>query len=169
MGTWHFGQRPGVHKVHGYTGIQSPGAGARADHRRGCRCCWELVDAGTWANSVVWLKPGGAYTAIRDDKVYTIKPDRDEGLWELQIVTVVMPEHLAALRSLKKKEELVSALELLDGPDTTATTIEACPAAHCCHLNESAAHPGLWVLHNVARSSSTVDTSLCACLWEGSV
>lgn len=53
------------------------------------RCCWELVDAGSWANSVVWLKPGGAYTAIRDDKVYTIKPDRDEGLWEMQVLPTI--------------------------------------------------------------------------------
>lgn len=62
-----------------------------------CRCCWELVDSGAWANSVVWLKPGGAYTAIRDDKVYTIKPDRDEGLWELQVRcprALPPPEHL---------------------------------------------------------------------------
>lgn len=44
----------------------------------------------------------------------------------LQVITVVMPEHLAALRSLKKKEELVSALELLDSPDITATSIEVC-------------------------------------------
>lgn len=42
----------------------------------------------------------------------------------LQVITVVMPEHLAALRSLKKKEELVSSLELLDNPDVTATSIE---------------------------------------------
>lgn len=142
-GTTHsLGRSLGVHKLHGYTRGQSPGAGVRADRRHRCRCCWELVDAGTWANSVVWLKPGGAYTAIRDDKVYTIKPDRDEGLWELQIVTVVMPEHLAALRSLKKKEELVSSLELLDNPDTTATSIEARPAFHCCYPNEGARHPG---------------------------
>lgn len=44
--------------------------------------------------------------------------------WMLQVITVVMPEHLAALRSLKKKEELVSSLELLDNPDVTATSIE---------------------------------------------
>ena len=54
-----------------------------------CRSCWEQIDVGSWANGIIWLKPGGSYFGIRDDQIYILKPDREENLSELQVCAYV--------------------------------------------------------------------------------
>ena len=47
-----------------------------------CRTLWEGVSDGGWSSAC--LRPGGAYSAVAGDKIYALKPDRDERLVQLQ-------------------------------------------------------------------------------------
>lgn len=57
---------------------------------------------GAWSAGMVWLRPTGAYCVARDERVYTLKPDREERLTELQVTCCrpctsqdAAPQHLA--------------------------------------------------------------------------
>lgn len=46
---------------------------------------WETLDDGSWASSLMWLKPHAAYTTFHANRQYTVKPSMHDKLWELQV------------------------------------------------------------------------------------
>lgn len=44
----------------------------------------------------------------------------------IQVITLVLPEHLELMRGKKKKEEVVDVLELLPDAEVSSTSIEVC-------------------------------------------
>lgn len=56
--------------------------------------------------------------------MYSLKPDRDERLTQLQLTTLVLPEGLDRLRALKKKDEFVNVLALSPDPVAGPTSLE---------------------------------------------
>jgi hypothetical protein len=61
--------------------------------------------------------------------MYALKPDRDEKLWEMQVLTFMVPENLERLRAAKKKDELVEVLELTSDVVAGPTSLEV----RCLH------------------------------------
>jgi hypothetical protein len=65
---------------------------------------------------------------VRGEKVYTLKPDREHRLWELQITTLVLPQHLEQARVAKNKEEIANILDLSDAVGRGPTSLDVCAA-----------------------------------------
>jgi hypothetical protein len=99
-----------------------------------CRSVWEPISDSSSSNGLVWLRPNSAYSVSRNEKIYTLKPDRDEKLCELQLTTLILPEHLDRLRAVKKKEEFVNVLELTNDPVAGPTSLEVCAFPCTCSV-----------------------------------
>ncbi|KAG2490886.1 hypothetical protein HYH03_010803 [Edaphochlamys debaryana] len=86
---------------------------------------WECLDEGAWANSLMWLKPRGAYTAFFGNRQFTVKPSMHEKLWELQITEWSLPEDIERLRANRRKDNGFSEkLELSDDAVCGVSSLE---------------------------------------------
>lgn len=92
-----------------------------------CRAMWEPIGEGgapAGAVGVSPLKAGSVYSVVHDERILTLRPDRDELLGELQVTALSLPEHLDRLRAAKKKEAFVNVLELCESPLAGPTSLE---------------------------------------------
>ncbi|KAG2424386.1 hypothetical protein HXX76_014595 [Chlamydomonas incerta] len=86
---------------------------------------WECLDEGAWANSLMWLKPHGAYTAFFGNRQFTLKPSMHEKLWELQVLEWSLPEDIERLRANRRKDSGFSEkLELSDDAVCGVSSLE---------------------------------------------
>ena len=70
----------------------------------------------------------------------------------------MLPEHLEAMRGLKRKEEVVDVLELLPDAEVSPTTIEARLRLHTAYCRPSAPEVlVVWTFHMMR----------CVCRWCG--
>jgi hypothetical protein len=92
---------------------------------------WESISDGNVAPTGAGLAPlkaGSAYSVVREERILTLRPDRDELFGELQVISLALPEHLERLRAAKKKEVIVNMLQLCDEPVIGTNSLEV-----CCH------------------------------------
>ncbi|KAI8462642.1 MAG: hypothetical protein J3K34DRAFT_499216 [Monoraphidium minutum] len=83
---------------------------------------WELLDAGTWGSSLLWLKPDACYTAVAGNRLLTLKPDLHEALHEMQITELTLPEDIERMRAEHRGvDQHAGALEILDPPPAAIT------------------------------------------------
>lgn len=86
---------------------------------------WELLDTGSWGNNMMWLKQRAAYSTFYGNKLFTLKPNVHEKLFELQVIEFALPEDIERLRHSKKKEkDHAERLELMDDAACTTNSIE---------------------------------------------
>lgn len=86
---------------------------------------WEMLDAGAWGNNMMWLKTRSAYNTFYGNKLFTIKPNVHEKIWEIQVIEFALPEDIERLRHSKKKEkDHAERLELMDDAICTTNSIE---------------------------------------------
>jgi len=86
---------------------------------------WECLDEGAYANNMMWLKQHAAYTCFFGNKLYTLKPNIHEKLFELQVTEFALPEDIERLRHSKKRDlGLSERLELSDEAVCGVNSIE---------------------------------------------
>ncbi|KAK9823106.1 hypothetical protein WJX72_000307 [[Myrmecia] bisecta] len=96
---------------------------------------WECMDEGLWINSLQVQKGRPIISCFHGNKLYTLKPNRDEKLDELQILEFSLPEDIERMKNEKKKGNLyIEKLELLDEAVCTTNSIEVAwrpPTKNC--------------------------------------
>lgn len=50
---------------------------------------WEVLDEGSYAAGLPWLRPRAGYSAFYGNKLFTLKPSMHEKLWEVQVRAVL--------------------------------------------------------------------------------
>jgi hypothetical protein len=88
---------------------------------------WEPLSDGNLApanTGVAPLKAGSVYSVVREERILSLRPDRDELFGELQVISLALPEHLDRLRATKKKEVVVNMLQLCNEPVVGTNSLE---------------------------------------------
>lgn len=85
---------------------------------------WECLDQGI--DTLAYpLKPHVQYCAGFGNRLFTLKPNREEQLDELEVIETAMPEDIEGLKLQARKEnDIVSALEILDDAVCTTNSID---------------------------------------------
>eukprot|EP00891_Asterochloris_glomerata_P004088 jgi/Astpho2/4088/Aster-x1197 len=86
---------------------------------------WECLDEGSWATGAVAKRQHANYCAFHGNKLYTLRPGKDDRLDELQILEFTLPEDIERMKSEKKKGSMVyERLDLLDDVACSPNSIE---------------------------------------------
>lgn len=86
---------------------------------------WECLDEGNYITSMPWVKQRGSYSCFYGNKLFTLKPNINEKLFELQVMEFALPEDIEHLRHSRKRDLGVSdKLELMDDAICSVNSIE---------------------------------------------
>lgn len=66
--------------------------------------CWEQLHDGSSVNAM-WLKQMSACSAMHGNKLYTLQPNLQEQLLELQVMSLTVPEDIERMKSAKKRDQ----------------------------------------------------------------
>lgn len=85
---------------------------------------WECVDQGLDSQAYP-LKPHAQYACGFGNRLFTLKPNREDELDELEVIEMAMPEDIEGLKLQARREnDIVSSLEILDDAVCTTNAIE---------------------------------------------
>lgn len=85
---------------------------------------WECLDQGTDTLSYP-LKPHVQYCCGFGNRLFTLKPNAEDLLDELEIIDMALPEDIEGLKlQARKDNDIVNSLELVDEASSTTNSIE---------------------------------------------
>jgi len=86
---------------------------------------WECLDEGAYITSMPWAKQRAIYTCFYGNKIYTLKSNMQEKLFEMSVTEFALPEDIERLRHSRKRDLGISEhLELSDEAICTMSSIE---------------------------------------------
>mmetsp|Transcript_33290 Transcript_33290/g.78947 ORF Transcript_33290/g.78947 Transcript_33290/m.78947 type:complete len:632 (+) Transcript_33290:204-2099(+) len=86
---------------------------------------WDVLDEGLSYSTLYTCKPNACYTAFYTNKLYMLKPNREENkLDEIEVLEFALPDDIEGLKAAKRREAVQERLELLDTAVCSSNSIE---------------------------------------------
>ncbi|DBA67511.1 TPA: hypothetical protein ACH3X2_001791 [Trebouxia sp. C0005] len=86
---------------------------------------WECIDDGAWASSSTWRQMLAQYCVFHGNRLYMLKPSKDDKLDELQTFEFTLPEDIERMKIERRKGNLtIDTLDLMDEAVCTPSSIE---------------------------------------------